>query len=83
MYVHTHTDSERERHTHTHTQILKTHTHNHTHQYIHTNTGMNVHAFTEWLHAQDPVTFLPDEVLFFFFALVKQVKLLFFFCARW
>jgi aarF domain-containing kinase len=23
--------------------------------------GMNVHSFTEWLHQQDPVTFLPDE----------------------
>ena len=23
--------------------------------------GMNVHSFTEWLHVQDPVTFLPDE----------------------
>ena len=23
--------------------------------------GMNVHTFTEWLHAQDPVTSLPDE----------------------
>ena len=39
---------------------------------------MNVHAFTEWLHAQDPVTFLPDEVLVFFWSLVKQVKVAFF-----